>query len=318
MKDLIGNTPLIRIDYSINGVKKHVYAKMESYNLTGSIKDRMVSYLLLKNKENGNIKKGQPIIEATSGNTGISLAALGAYYKHPVHIFIPDFVSRERIQILKLYGAHVHLVSKEEGGYFACIKKANQLAKEINGYRLDQFEKIDNITAHYQSTGTEIIRKLDRVDGFVSGIGTGGTLMGCALKIKEQNEKVVIGAVEPYFTSILTGHMEKEYHQIEGIADGFLPKIVDKNEIDEIFRIQEEDAIYMSQKLALELGLGVGISSGANFLGSVLLNEKINGEICTIFPDHFMKYLSTNLTKKIEIKEDYFSSKIKLLNYEIL
>lgn len=318
MKGLIGNTPLIRIKYSINGVIKHVYAKLESYNLTGSIKDRMVSYLLYKNKENGNIKEGQPIIEATSGNTGISLAALGAYYKHPIHIFIPDFVSRERIQILKLYGAHVHLVSKEEGGYLTCIEKANQLARKINGYRLDQFEKIDNITAHYQSTGTEIVKKLEKIDGFVSGLGTGGTLMGCALKIKEHNENATIGVVEPYFTSVLTGHMEKDYHQIEGIADGFLPKIVDKNEIDEIFRIKEEDAILMSQKLSLELGLGVGISSGANFLGSILLNEKIKGEVCTIFPDHFMKYLSTNLSEKIEEKEDYLSPQIKLLTYEIL
>ena len=308
MKDLIGNTPLIQIHYKINGEEKYVYTKLEYYNLTGSIKDRMVSYLLTKNKENGNIKEGDAIIEATSGNTGISLAALGAYYNHPVHIFIPDFVSEERIKILKLYGADVHLVSKEDGGYKACIEKADSLAKEIDGYRLDQFEKIENVTAHYQSTGTEIVKKLEKVDGFVSGIGTGGTLMGCALKLKEQNESISIGAVEPYFTSILTGNVEKEYHQIEGIADGFLPKIVDKEMIDEVFRIREEDAILMSQKLSLKLGLGVGISSGANFLGSVLLNEKINGEICTIFPDDFKKYLSTHLTSKIEEKEEYLSS----------
>lgn len=318
MKDLIGNTPLVKIHYKIRGEEKYIYTKLEYYNLTGSIKDRMVYYLLTKNKENGNIKDGDAIIEATSGNTGISLAALGAYYGHPVHIFIPDFVSEERLKILKLYGANVHLVSKEEGGYLACIEKANILAKKIGGYRLDQFEKLENITAHYQTTGTEIVKKLEKVDGFVSGIGTGGSLMGCALKLKEQNENTVIGAVEPYFTSILTGNVETEYHQIEGIADGFLPKIVDTEIIDEVFRIQEEDAIIMSQKLALELGLGVGISSGANFLGSVLLNEKINGEICTLFPDDFKKYLSTNLSQKIELKDEYLSNEIELIGCEIL
>ncbi len=318
MKDLIGNTPLVKIHYKIRGEEKYIYTKLEYYNLTGSIKDRMVYYLLTKNKENGNIKDGDAIIEATSGNTGISLAALGAYYGHPVHIFIPDFVSEERLKILKLYGANVHLVSKEEGGYLACIEKANILAKKIGGYRLDQFEKLENVTAHYQTTGTEIVKKLEKVDGFVSGIGTGGSLMGCALKLKEQNENTVIGAVEPYFTSILTGNVEKEYHQIEGIADGFLPKIVDTEIIDEVFRIREEDAIIMSQKLALELGLGVGISSGANFLGSVLLNEKINGEICTLFPDDFKKYLSTNLSQKIELKDEYLSNEIELIGCEIL
>lgn len=317
MKGLIGNTPMIQIHYKINGEEKHIYTKLEFYNITGSIKDRMVDYILTQSKKEKALKEKMPIIEATSGNTGISLAALGAYYGHPVHIFIPDFVSEERIKILKLYKAHVYLVSKEEGGYETCIKRADALAQTINGYRLDQFEKEENITAHYQSTGTEIAKKLPKVDGFVSGIGTGGTLMGCAKKLKEQNPNIKIAAVEPYFTSILTGNVEKPYHQIEGIADGFLPKIVDKKIIEEVFRIKEEDAIQMSQKLAAQLGLSVGISSGANFLGSILLNEKINGEICTIFPDDCKKYLSTNLTKQVE-DENNLVSKIELLRYDVV
>lgn len=318
MKKIIGNTPLIRIHYKIDGEERSVCAKLEYYNLTGSIKDRMVYYLLTKNKENGNIKEGMPIVEATSGNTGISLASLGAYFGHPVHIFIPDFVSEERIKILKLYGANVHLVSKEEGGYLAAISKADAFSKKIGGYRLDQFEKIENISAHFATTGTEIVKKLPQIDGFVSGVGTGGTLMGCALKIKEQNEKAIIGAVEPYFTSILTGNVTSTYHQIEGIADGFLPKIVDKNVIDKVYRIYEEDAILMSQKLALSLGLGVGISSGANLLGSILMQDTVKGEVCTIFPDDFKKYLSTNLTIKIEEKEEYITPNIELISYEVL
>lgn len=317
MYDLIGNTPMIEILYKYKGRERKVYAKLEYYNLTGSIKDRMVFYVLNKNKKNGIIKDGVPLIEATSGNTGISLAALGASLGHPVYIFMPDFVSIERIKLVESYGAHITLISKEEGSYEECIRRADTLAKEINGYRLDQFKNTDNIEAHYQTTGTEIIKQLKKVDGFVSGIGTGGTLMGIGLKIKESNENAKIAVIEPSTMTLLTSTPIIGQHQIEGIADGFIPPIVDQNKIDDFFTIEDKDAIVMSQKLASVLGLGVGISSGANLLGSILLEDKIGGNVVTVFPDDSKKYLSTSYSTKIGDLHS-LSDEIELLEYTIV
>lgn len=318
MNGLIGNTPMVRIYYSYKGKERSIYTKLEYYNLTGSIKDRMVSYILLKNKNNGNIKEGQALIEATSGNTGISLAALGALYKHPVYIFMPDFVSEERIKIMKLYGANVTLVTKEEGGYETCIKRANELATQIDGFRLDQFERVDNITAHYQSTGTEIVKSLLPIDGFISGIGTGGTLMGTGMKIKDIYENAKIIAMEPKTMTLLSKDRVLEDHKIEGISDGFMPRIVDKSIIDDVILVDDKDAIYMSQKIAKELGIGVGISSGANLIGAILLEEQIGGNICTIFADDQKKYLSTDMSKEITPGKEFVSCEVELLRYEIV
>lgn len=317
MHEVIGNTPMIEIIYKYKGIKKSIYAKLEFYNITGSIKDRMVSYILTKNKKNGNILPGQPLIEATSGNTGISLASFASSLNHPVYIFMPDFVSVERKKLLESYGAHITLVSKEEGGYDSCIQKADKLAKEIGGYRLDQFENIDNITAHYQGTGTEIVKQLKPIQGFVSGIGTGGTLMGVGLKIKETYPQASVGVVEPDTMTLLSDKPIKESHQIEGISDGFIPPIVDRSIIDKVYTIKDMDAIHMSQLFASSLGLGVGISSGANFLGSVLLEEEIGGNIVTIFPDDSKKYLSTSYSNPIHSK-GLLSNEIELLEYKIV
>lgn len=163
MEELIGNTPMIKIDYEYRGRLKSVYAKLEQYNLTGSIKDRVAYYMIIKAKEQRILKDGMPIIEATSGNTGISLAALGVYYNHPVYIFMPDWVSSKRLKIMKLYGANVTLFSKEEGGFKRCIHEANKLAKNINGYYIDQFSNTNNILAHYETTGKEIINQLSDI-----------------------------------------------------------------------------------------------------------------------------------------------------------
>lgn len=316
MKEIIGNTPMIKINYEYEGQKRCLYAKLEYYNLTGSIKDRMVYYVLMKNKENGNIKPRVPLVEATSGNTGISLAAIGAFLNHPVHIFIPDFVSKERIALMKLYGANVNLISKEEGGYETCMKKALAFSKNKNAYLLNQFETPLNITAHYQGTGTEIIKKLEKVDAFVSGFGTGGTLMGVGLKIKEVSDSAHIVAIEPENMTLLDKNKKIGIHKIEGIADGFIPKIVDRSIIDHTYVVKENDAICMCQKLSKELGIGVGISSGANLIGSILSVEEFGGNVCTVFPDDSKKYLSTDLVKKIPIEPDFISNKVQFINYE--
>ena len=314
MNGLIGNTPMIKINYKYQNEIKSVYAKLEYYNLTGSIKDRMAYYIIDKAYKNGDLKKGQPIIEATSGNTGISLSALGALYNNPVYIFMPDWVSKERIKIMELYGAKVTLVSKEEGGFLECINRANTLAKSINGFTTNQFENKDNITAHYETTAKELIDKLPQIDSFISGVGTGGTLMGVAKRLKEKNKKIKILALEPSSLPIISKGEKIGTHKIEGIGDEFVPKILDTSLIDDVILVDDIDAINMAKKLASKLGLGVGISSGANFLGAVIANQN---NIVTIFPDDLKKYLTTDLTKKIT-SEDLISNQIELIDYEIL
>ena len=320
MKKLIGNTPLIKICNQYKNEIKNIYTKLEYYNLTGSIKDRMVEYIISKAKEKGLLKDNMPIIEATSGNTGISLAAIGSYYKHPVYIFMPNWVSMERVKIMESFGAKVFLVSKEEGGFIECIKRAKKLANDINGFLTNQFANKDNIDAHYQTTALEIINGMQgkSYGGFISGIGTGGTLMGVGKRLKEFDERIIITALEPDKLPILSKGINFGSHKIEGIGDDFVPDLVDFNLIDDIILINDDDAINMARKLAKELGLGVGISSGANMLGAIILQEKINKEVVTIFPDDNKKYLSTDLLKAIDLNPNFLSNQIKLLNYVVI
>lgn len=296
---LIGNTPVIKLKVKYKEKIINVFAKLEYYNYTGSIKDRLALYIIKDATKIGTLKENMPIIEATSGNTGISFAAIGAYYKHPVHIFMPDWVSHERISIMKLYGANVHLVSREDGGFKEAIKRADTLAQNINGYRPNQFANLQNINVHYLTTGLEIIKQVSKIDRFISGIGTGGTLMGVAKKIKEYHPKAEIVALEPQELPILSQGITNGSHKIEGIGDDFIPNIVDKTLIDKIITIHDEDAINMSRILAKRFGLGVGISSGANLLGAVLTSQH-NDNVVTIFADDFKKYLSTDLSKTID------------------
>ena len=179
----IGNTPMIRIKYKKGEKINTIYTKLESYNPTGSIKDRVAYYIIKNAKDRKILKEGMPVIEATSGNTGISLAVLGAYYKHPVYIFMPDWASTERVKLMKAFGAEVTLLSKEEGGFKKCLEEAKKLAKEKNGYLANQFANTDNILAHYETTGEEIVNTLpEKVSAFISGVGTGGTLIGIMWK----------------------------------------------------------------------------------------------------------------------------------------
>ena len=230
---LIGNTPMVGIVYKYKGIVRKIYAKLEYYNYSGSIKDRIAFYILNQAKEKGLLKEGMPIIEATSGNTGIAFAALGALYNHPVHIFLPDWVSIERQKILELYGAQLHLISKEEGGFQRAIKEADKLALEINGFRPNQFDNNDNVLAHYETTGKEIIRDCKEVSTFVSGIGTGGTLIGVGKCLKDYNKDIKIVALEPDTMAIISKGIV-DSHKIEGIGDDFIPSIVDMSIIDKI------------------------------------------------------------------------------------
>lgn len=313
LEKLIGNTPMIKMTIKYQEKIIYVYAKLEYYNYTGSIKDRIAYYIIKESYKDGSLKKGMPIIEATSGNTGISFAALGAYFGHPVYIFMPNWVSKERIEIMKLYGAKVYLVSKEEGGFQEAIKRADELSQTINGFRPNQFDNPKNIDTHYQTTGLEIIEKIHNIDCFVSGVGTGGTLMGIAKRIKENNPKAKIVALEPLQLPILSQGKSAGSHKIEGIGDDFIPSIVDRKIIDSIISINDEDAINMSRILAQQYGLGVGISSGANLLAAVIsANNQDN--VVTVFADDFKKYLTTDLSKEINHDENFISNHIEIIS----
>ncbi len=232
---------------------------------------------------------------------------------------MPDWVSKERIDLMKEYGAKVHLISKEEGGFIKCVEESKKLAKNINGFLANQFENEDNTSAHYNTTGEEIINQVSiRIGGFVSGVGTGGTLMGIGKKLKEKYNDVCITAIEPDKMPIISGKKILGQHKIEGIGDDFIPLLLDKNKIDKIILINDDDAINMSRKIAKDLGIGVGISSGANFLGSVLLKEQVNDAVVTVFADDNKKYLSTELFKKIDVNEELISNKIELISYQIV
>lgn len=315
----IGNTPMIKINYEYKGEKSYIYTKLEYYNLSGSIKDRVAYYIIKNAKERGVLKESQTIVEATSGNTGIALAALGRYYKHPVMIFMPDWASIERIKLMKGYGAKVILFSKEDGGFIRCVEEAKKYAKENNAFLANQFANEDNFKAHFETTGEEIIKQLpENVGGFVSGVGTGGTLMGTGKRLKNEYKDFKIIAIEPDKMPLISKGKIISNHKIEGIGDDFIPDLVDKKAIDDIILINDDDAVNMARKLAKELGLGVGISSGANFIGSVLSKEKTNKPIVTVFADDNKKYLTTDLLKEFDENESFISNKIELIDYELV
>lgn len=317
IEKLIGNTPMVKIRVKYEEKTINVFAKLEYYNYTGSIKDRVAYYIINESYKNGNLKEGMPIIEATSGNTGIAFSALGAYYRHPVHIFMPDNASVERIKIMELYGAKVYLVSKDAGGFKEAIRRADELAKEINGFRPDQFNNVMNVDAHYNMTGVEILNKLDKIDLFVSGVGTGGTLIGIAKRLKENFEDMKVVALEPLQLPIMSKGINVGKHKIEGIGDDFIPSIVDQSLIDVVVTIDDEDAMNMSRRLAKELGLGVGISSGANLLAAVK-SGKNESNVVTVFADDFKKYLTTDLIKVIDNDENLMSNQVEIISMEMI
>ena len=312
---MIGSTPLVKINYMFNSRPNSIYAKLEYYNLTGSIKDRMARHIIEEAKKSHELKPYQPIVEATSGNTGIALSAIGSYYNHPVHIFMPDWVSKERKQLMQMYGANIHLVSREDGGFKKAIELADKLAEEIDGYRPNQFTSHKNIEAHYLTTGKEIINSIKNIGGFVSGIGTGGTIMGVGSRLKESDPTIKIYVLEPDTLPIISKGIDKGAHKIEGIGDDFIPDIVDVNMLDEIILINDNDAINMARIISNKFGIGVGISSGANLLAAIIAKENNERNIVTVFPDDNKKYLSTDLVKPIDHNPDFISNQIELIDY---
>jgi cysteine synthase A len=192
------------------------------------------------------LKPEMPIIEATSGNTGIAIAALGKFYNHPVYIFMPDWVSIERLNLMKSFGANVKLFSKEEGGFIRCVEESKKMAKEKNGFLANQFANNDNFLAHYETTAEEIIKQVpEKIYGFVSGVGTGGTLMGVGKRLREEFKETKIVAIEPDKMPMISKGKIYGHHKIEGIGDDFVPELVDRNSIDEVILVNDEDSINM-------------------------------------------------------------------------
>jgi cysteine synthase A len=319
LTSLIGNTPLIVIDFEYKGEKRKIYAKAENLNMTGSIKDRMAFHILNKAISSNQLKPESTIIEATSGNTGISISALGRALGHPVTIFMPDWMSSERINLIKGFGATINLVSKEEGGFLGSIEKAKELAASLKDSFLPcQFSNLDNSEAHYLTTAPELwwqlqFRNLD-LKAFVAGVGTGGTVMGIGRYLKEKNPAIFVHPLEPSNSPTLSTGYKVGKHRIQGISDEFIPSIVELDKLDSIVSVDDGDSIIMAQKLA-NVGLGVGISSGANFIGALKIQNDLDGDavVATVFPDDNKKYLSTDLLRQEPIKEGFYSPDIKIL-----
>lgn len=317
---MISHTPMLEIRFLYKGEKRRIFAKAEYYNLTGSIKDRVAYYILQKAYRDGIIQPTDIIAEATSGNTGISFSAIGRYLGHPVVIYMPDWMSRERINLMKSFGAEVRLVSKAEGGFLGSIQMTEELAKQGGVFLPRQFSNEDNALAHYDLTGAEIVEQLGalglQADGIVAGVGTGGTVMGIGRRLKAENPASKIFPLEPINSPTLSTGYKVGSHRIQGISDEFVPDIIKMEEIDEVISVDDTDSIILSQMLARELGLGVGISSGANFLGCIMAQEKLGSDavIVTTFADDNKKYLSTDYSEEQERKAGYLSDQIRLLD----
>jgi cysteine synthase A len=322
---LIGNTPLLGIEFSYAGHRRTIYAKCEQLSLTGSIKDRMALHILKSAYVSGTLHPGDTITEVTSGNTGIAFAALGRALGHPVTIFMPDWMSHERKDLIRSYGAAVVPVSKEQGGFVGSIRMAEEMAANREDVFLPcQFSNAANTEAHETTTGPEIWTQLERIglqpDAFVAGVGTGGTIMGVARFLRSRNPKVKVHAVEPAESPTLSTGRKVGKHRIQGISDEFIPAIVDLSVLDKVIAVSDGDSIIMAQKLASSLGLAVGISSGCNFLAALMVQEELGTDavVVTVFPDDNKKYLSTDLTKEEPARENYLAPGVELSGFTSL
>ncbi len=313
---------MFAISYRFRGRVRTVYAKAEHLNLTGSIKDRMALHVLQAAYASGLLRGGETLAEATSGNAGIAFAALGRALGHRVAICMPDWMSRERRDLLQSYGAEICLVSREDGGFLGSIRKTEAMAEVRAGVFLPrQFENAANVDAHRLGTAPELVAQLGahglELDAFVAGVGTGGTVMGFARALRGTR----VWAVEPAESPTLSTGYKVGTHRIQGISDEFIPAIVRLEECEGVLAVSDGDSILMARKLASELGLGLGISSGCNFLAAVEAAERVGTPdpvIATVFPDDNKKYLSTALLGDEPVRAGYRTPEIELLDLDLL
>ncbi len=286
--ETIGKTNLVQLE----NISKNIYVKVEKSNPAGSIKDRAAYQMIMGAIERGELKEGMKIVEPTSGNTGIGLALIGRTLGFPVVLTMPSSMSIERVKLIKAYGAEVILI--KEGGMAGSVEKAKELVENGAYYMPNQFDNKDNALAHYKTTGPEIYNDLKDIKGFVAGFGTGGTVTGVGRYLKEQDKNIKIWAMEPYESPLLS-QGKSGSHKIQGIGANFIPKVLDVDLLDEVITVKSDDAIDMARRLSKEEGLLVGISSGANVVAALKMQEKLGGNIVTVLPDTGERYLSTEL-----------------------
>lgn len=291
--ELIGKTPIVRLQSFSNKFSNNILGKCEFMNPTGSVKDRIALKMINMAIESGEIDKNRVVIEATSGNTGISLASICALKKLKLIITMPESMSIERVKILEYLGAEVILTPKSKGMQ-GSINKAEEIRKKYNGFIFQQFENINGVKAHEETTAMEIMKDIKNLDYLIVGVGTGGTITGVSNILKKHMPNLKIIAVEPKQSGVLSGENPNP-HKIQGIGAGFIPKILNINVYDRIIQIDEDEAIKTSKKIAREEGILVGISSGANIAASMKLSSEISNQnrtILTILCDGAERYLS--------------------------
>lgn len=320
LESLIGNTPLLEIDLRYRGENRRIYAKAEHLNMTGSIKDRMVLHIVSEGYRSGALTEGERIVEATSGNTGIAFSAIGRALGHPVTVFMPDWMSSERIDLIKALGAQIVLVSKSEGGFLGSIERAEEMCVNAgSGFLPHQFSNEANTEAHYLTTGPEIWWQLSFRSllpaAFVIGVGTGGTIMGAGRFLREKHPGIRLHPLEPTSSPTLSTGCKVGNHRIQGISDEFIPPILHLDKLDEVVDVADGDAILMAQKLGSQLGIAVGISSGANLVGALKVQSKMGGNavVVTVFADDNKKYLSTDLLRFEPVQAGYVTPDTELV-----
>ena len=287
--DLIGNTPLIQL------AGERVFAKAEFLNPGGSIKDRVALAMIEGAERDGKLGPDSIIVEPTSGNTGIGVALVGRLKGYRVRIVMPAGMSQERKKLIRSLGAELVLSPDAEGIAGAVARVRQMAAEDPRVYVPQQFENSDNPRVHYEQTAQELWRQMrGEIACFVAGVGSGGTLQGVVTFLREHRPEVRLVAVEPKGVSALLGH-EPGLHQIQGIGDGFIPAVLDVSLVDAVIEVSDEDAIETARQLGRDLGLLVGISSGANVWAARQLAEGIRGNIATVLPDRVERYFSTSL-----------------------
>ncbi len=325
---MVGRTPLIEIKYLSRGRERRVFGKYEQKNMTGSVKDRMALWIIRAAYQSGELRPGDTIAEATSGNTGISFSAMGRAIGHPVRIYMPDWMSRERVMLIQSMGAEVVPVSHEQGGFRGSIAMADEFARSeaAAGRRVflpHQFDNPANIQAHERTTGPEIISQLEseglNAAAFVAGVGTGGTVMGVGRSLRARWPGTRVHPLEPANSPTLRTGNKVGAHRIQGISDEFVPSIVKLAELDSIVDVWDGDAILATQKLG-RVGLALGISSGANFLGADKLIDELGNDavVATILCDSNKKYLSTDLYRNEPVRAEYAAPHIEILGWRAI
>ncbi|AEM78573.1 cysteine synthase A [Thermoanaerobacter wiegelii] len=298
--ELIGKTPVVKLNKIVEKEWAEIYLKLEFFNPGGSVKDRVAFSMIEKAEKEGKLKKGSVIIEPTSGNTGIGLAMVGAAKGYKVIIVMPDTMSMERRMLLAAYGAEV-VLTPGKLGMEGAIKKAEELVRQNKNYFMpQQFENFANPLIHEETTAKEIIEDFNEgLDAFIAGVGTGGTITGVGKILKNKFSNIKIIAVEPYSAAVLSGK-EPGPHKIQGIGAGFIPKVLDRNVIDEVIAVKDEDAFEVTRLLAKKEGILGGISTGASLWAAIEVAKKLGKgkKVLAIAPDSGERYLSTQLFRE--------------------